>query len=473
MKNQLILLLAALFLTGGCAPKSYGTIADPAAEVEPWSVVSGDPACVTFTSSKYPDDAINAHAVYRTFLRSNDLESAFPHWQRAFELAPAADGKRSFHYTDGVRFYKEFFYKSQDEQEKAGFAKKVRELYEGGLRCYPRETYLHGMYAFDLYYSFRPYATDQEIYDLFKRTIDAEGERTGAFVLNPFTDILITRFQAGEISVEETRTYVNRIKSILAYGLVNSQEIENFKIVESYVPARLEELETVEDFFPPSYYAEKYYAEYQADPANCDVIQTVYSRLRWGKVAENDPRLMELSGKVENDCRVEETLTIARQALEALQAGKYRDAVKGFEQAAEETEDLDRKARYNQLIAKIQYAHLKNFSQARTYALKAAKLKPNWGEPHLLIGKLYASSGPLCGPGRGWDSQVVTWVAIDKWQYAKSIDPSVADEAIRLINQYSPFMPSIEDIFQRNLQEGASYTVGCWIQETTRIRAGK
>lgn len=473
MKNQMILFAVILLLSAGCAPKAMGTITDAKPEAEPPTAVANDPSCVTFNNSKYPDDAINAHAVYRTFLRSNDLESAFPHWQRAFELAPAADGKRSFHYTDGVRFYKEFFYKSQDETERAGLVKKVRELYEGGLRCFPKENYLHGMYAFDLYYSFRQYATDQEIYDLFRRTLDLDGERTGAFVLNPFTDILITRFQAGEIPAEEARTYVDKVRQALAYGLANSQEVENFKVVDSYVPARLEELETIEDFYPPAYYAEKYYAEYQADPSNCDLIQTVYSRLRWGKVADNDPRLVELTDKVNNECKVEETLTSARQALELLQAGRYKDAVKGFEQAAEETDDLDRKARYNQLIAKIQYAHLKNFSMARTYAQKAAKLKPNWGEPYILIGKLYASSGPLCGPGRGWESQVVTWVAIDKWQYAKSIDPSVTEEANKLISQYTPFMPSVEDIFQRNLQEGASYAVGCWIQETTRIRGSK
>lgn len=471
MRFSLSFLLCGLFILSGCASKTIGATTSPE-QVEP-PEVSANPQCVTFSKSVYPDDAINAHAVYRTFLRSNDLEAAFPHWLRAYELAPAADGKRSFHYTDGVRFYKDFFYKSQDENEKKGFVEKVRKLYEAGLHCYPGEYHLYGMYAFDLYYSFRAYATDAEIYDLFKKTLDHDGERTGAFVLNPFTDLLISRFKAGEIPVEETRLYVDLVRRTLAYGLTSSNEIDNFKVVESYVPARLEELETVEDFFPPSYYKEKYMAEYERDSANCEVVQTVYSRLRWGKVDEADPAVQWLGVRMATDCRIEETFTMAQQALDALQAGRYRDAVKGFEEAAAETDDIERKARYNLLIAKIQYAHLKSYASARNYALKAAKLKPNWGEPYILIGKLYASSGPLCGPGRGWDSQVVTWVAIDKWQYAKSVDPAVSDEANKLIAQYAGFMPSVEDVFQRNLQEGQSYTVACWIQETTRIRASK
>jgi hypothetical protein len=113
---------------------------------------------------------------------------------------------------------------------------------------------------------------------------------------------------------------------------------------------------------------------------------------------------------------------------------------------------------------------LKNFSQSRAYALKAAEVRPDWGEPYIVIGRLYASSGPLCGPGRGWDSQIVVWPAIDAWNQAKAVDPSVRDEANKWINRYAQFMPTKEDVFIRNLQAGQSFYVGCWIQRSTRIR---
>lgn len=478
MKPVFPILIIGLILAS-CAPKSVGrstTDTAPAPQTEPVAEqgnVRQDPTCTTFADSKFPEDAMNAHAVYRTFLRSGDMESAFPNWQKAFEWAPAADGKRAFQYTDGVRFYKEFFAKAADADTKAAHVKKIRELYEAGIHCYPKEYYLNGMYAFDLYYSFREYSNDKEIYELFKKNIDLEGERTGAFVLNPFTDVLIRRYLAGEISTDEAQAYDRKIREILAYGLAGTKDVESFQVVASYAPIRLEELETIEGFYPPAYYADRYYPVYLADSTNCETVQTVYSRFRWGKVDAADPRVVALTAKVNGPCRVVETASQAREALDALQSGRYRDAIKGFESAAEETTDADRKARYYQLIAKIYYAHLKNFPNARTYALKAAKYKEKWGEPYLLIGRLYASSGPLCGPGRGWDSQVVTWPAIDKWQYARSIDPDAAAEANRLISQYTAFMPSVEDVFQRNLAEGSTYFVGCWIQESTRIRAAK
>ena len=105
--------------------------------------------------------------------------------------------------------------------------------------------------------------------------------------------------------------------------------------------------------------------------------------------------------------------------------------------------------------------------------MDAAALKDDWGDPYMLIGKLYASSGPLCGPGRGFDSQRVVWAAIDKFEYAKRIDPSVAKEANQLINEYTQYMPTNGDLHMMNMHEGDRYTVPCWINEVTRIRGVK
>jgi hypothetical protein len=116
---------------------------------------------------------------------------------------------------------------------------------------------------------------------------------------------------------------------------------------------------------------------------------------------------------------------------------------------------------------------MRNFPLSRKYALKAAGYKSGWGDPYILIGKLYASSGPLCGPGTGWDSQFVTWPAIDKFEYAKKLDPKVLSEANKLINAYERYMPEIGEIHQRLKKEGQAFYVGCWINETTTIRAVK
>jgi len=54
------------------------------------------------------------------------------------------------------------------------------------------------------------------------------------------------------------------------------------------------------------------------------------------------------------------------------------------------------------------------------------------------------------------------------------VDPEVADDANKLIASYSKYFPTKEEIFDLpELQDGASFTVGGWINETTTCRAAK
>jgi len=59
--------------------------------------------------------------------------------------------------------------------------------------------------------------------------------------------------------------------------------------------------------------------------------------------------------------------------------------------------------------------------------------------------------------------------AIDKYAYARSIDPEVADEASEKIGLYNGSIPTKDDVFMRG-KEGATERVGCWIGETVRVR---
>jgi phage tail protein X len=67
----------------------------------------------------------------------------------------------------------------------------------------------------------------------------------------------------------------------------------------------------------------------------------------------------------------------------------------------------------------------------------------------------------------------VFWAAVDKYIRAKSVDSSVESDANSKIAQYSKFYPAASDLFFRDMQEGSSYTVGCWINENTTVRAAK
>ena len=68
------------------------------------------------------------------------------------------------------------------------------------------------------------------------------------------------------------------------------------------------------------------------------------------------------------------------------------------------------------------------------------------------------------------DMECTYFVIIDKLQRAKQVDPSVAEEANKLIGRYSAHTPQAKDLFMLGYKAGDRITIGGWIGESTTIR---
>jgi tetratricopeptide (TPR) repeat protein len=148
---------------------------------------------------------------------------------------------------------------------------------------------------------------------------------------------------------------------------------------------------------------------------------------------------------------------------------EYSKAITYYQEAIDREEDPAKKADYLYQLGFITNAHLNQPQKARTYALEAIKLKPDWGEPYILIGDVYAGSKDCFSDE--FEQTTIYWAAVDKFSKAKSIDTAVAEKANERISTYEKYFPDIETIFFYSLKEGDDYTVGCWINETTKVRA--
>lgn len=465
-----IILLA---FVAACTPKTTEEITrtDPKPKpVSPPKVEETLSPCAKFSDAPSPDDAETNYVLYRDFLRHDEMPTAFEYWQKVYKNAPAANGKVHYVYSDGIYFHEQFLASETDSIKRDSYINVIFGLYDEMERCFPNKAnYVKARKGFDYYYTYKNRASKEEIFKLFRDVIDAEGKEAPYFIINPFTALLVDMFSEEKVTMDEARNYHDIIKEIVAHGVANckGQYCQAWKVIAEYTPLRLEYFETVKGFFDCEYFIEKYYHLFEANPDDCEVLEEVYSRMSWGGCDKAEERFKNVIASANENCVEEGTL---QQAWNALREAKYQDAIDLFKQALTEEEYAEKKGDIQLVIAKIYYSHLKNFSRARQYALLAAEEKPNWGAPYILIGTLYASSGPLCGPGRGWDSQIVVWPAIDKWSYAKRIDPESAAEAQKLINRYTQYMPSKEDIHQRLLNPGDTFRVGCWIQESTKVR---
>ena len=432
--------------------------------------------CKKFSDNANSDALTDDYVVYRDMIKTQQVEKAYELWQNVYANAPAADGRRSTVMTDGIYFMEYFMSETTDATEQAGYRDRVFELYDEIQACYPEDgAMMTARKAFDYYYKYPDAKSKKEVYDLFKDALEEDGMEVSDIILNPMGALLIELHEGGEVDDGEAirvgRQLLERLR-ILKSEAKTAAEVERVKPIEGYLPERFIYFEQVEGFYDCAYFKDRYLADLAAAPDDCTLLSQTIGYLRYGGCGSDDPEVARLTAQYNSTCREAVTSTGGPgcRPNDLIQAGEYSEAIDCLEERYDRTEDAETRAKLAIAIARINYGSLRRFSSARAWARKAANDKPNWGEPYLLIGRLYASSGPLCGPGTGYQSQRVVWVAMDQWQRAKSVDPAAAAEADKFINQYYQYMPDGEQGFMNGVKPGETVLVDCWINERTKAR---
>ncbi len=156
-----------------------------------------------------------------------------------------------------------------------------------------------------------------------------------------------------------------------------------------------------------------------------------------------------------------------------LDDGEPAKALEYFRQAmqAPGVDEIARELYYNAGVAEQQLGRLAN---ARTYFRRALRVDPNFGKAYIAIGDLYAQAVAECGSQLEREDRAVYWLAVDYYEKARRVDPSVANEANRKINTYRKYFPDQEALFFKGWKVGQPYKIdyGCyaWINEETTVK---
>lgn len=124
------------------------------------------------------------------------------------------------------------------------------------------------------------------------------------------------------------------------------------------------------------------------------------------------------------------------------------------------------------------YRQLDDFQTARSYARRAVSLG-NHGEGNLKISEIYASTISDCTGGQALErnDRTVYWLVIDYLEKALEADSSLRSTVERRIQTYRDAMPSVQDRFFSEWEEGDSFMIDgslkdCygWIDEETTVK---
>ena len=150
---------------------------------------------------------------------------------------------------------------------------------------------------------------------------------------------------------------------------------------------------------------------------------------------------------------------------------QYDDAILLYQNALAKETDSIKKSDLNYYLAFMKYAK-EDFPASRDFAKEAIACNTKNIRAYNLIATLYLSSGSLCGPGTGFQSQIILWPAFDYFKKAIEIggDEDVVAEAQKYISDYTKYLPTKAEVAAKKLSVGASYTVKCWINEETTVQ---
>ena len=219
--------------------------------------------------------------------------------------------------------------------------------------------------------------------------------------------------------------------------------------------------------------------------ADCDLLQTIYAP----KVEENKAnldalketlRILNRIGCNESDVyiaaseyayQIEPTAESAMGlGTKAFRNNDYTTAEKYMNEAIAMSDDSEIKASLYLALAAIanskgQYQNVKQLSQ------KCLAENPNMGRAYMLWASAYASGGRNLFPDDPALNKLIWYAVVDKFEKARQVDPSVAADANRQINNFRQYFPSKEEIFMHpSLKEGENFTLPGWVNEVVRIR---
>lgn len=422
-------------------------------------------------SGRYGEDSVTCVmniSLYREFFKqwkasgykSETVKDAIGPWRWVFLNCPKGTQNT---YIDGVKIVSYLIESTADEALKQKYVDTLMMVYDQRIEYFNKEGYVLGRKGVDLL-NYRPDATE-EAYNIFKRSVELEGNKSSGPVMVFYFQTAISMVREGKADTAIIFDTYDQISNIIDHNLEkykgNEKEKSNWDIVQSNVEVRLEPFATCRDII--AIYGRKF----EQKPDDIDLLKKI-SDLLDKKDCHEDPLYFEVTTRLYDLEPTPESAYMIGKML--LKEEKYAESIEYFKQV-EGIQDTNVQANTYKFIAEA-YRGLNNYPSARSFALKAAALDPGDGEPYLLIGDLYAASAESCGDNE-LTKRVAYWAAVDKYYRAKAVDPSLAEVADKRIASYSVYFPSIETIFFYGFHEGDPYTVECWINETTKVRASK
>ena len=415
---------------------------------------------VVFASAegKYGTDSIqclNNISVFTQFIKQKNYADAYSPWKWAYQNCPKSS--KSI-YIDGVKIFKNKIKENKSNSVvKSAYVDTLFMIYDDRLANFGQEGYVKGMKGSDMM-RYRSSMLD-EAYDLLSTSIALQERKSKASTLYYYFKAVVKKVDKGQLEKSDVLEAYAMVTDYVDYNIANAKSKKSYvqsleKIEKAFVPfATCEDLISLFD------------SKYNETPDDLNLLKRIAKVLDSKDCTDAQVYFNSVSKLHDAEPTAFSSYNMGNLTLKK---GDSRAAIAYFDQAISLTEsDLD-KSKYLLGLAQANSKLGKN-SKARDLAYQSSKLNPDWGKPYLLIGDFYVRSASNCGTNP-FEVGMVYSAAVDKFKKAKSIDSSLKEVCNKKIAIYSEYFPTTDDAFFNGAKDGDSFTIGCWINETTIVR---
>ena len=468
-KTLLVVALAAAVPVLACAKKPKKVVEEAPVEAAPVA----NEAEPVITEECY----VNV-SLFNESAKAKLYEEAYGPWYEVYTNCPNANKAI---YSLGYKMIKALYEKATDPAEKERLANIAIEMQDKRMRYfgddpkYPKD-YIYGEKGL-AYIDFYGDAKMAEARECLYKSVIGMGAKSKMEVLETLAEISFKLYK--QDPAKNAEQFISDYELVTTH-LATQAADENNKNAEYAAQKR----ERIDQIFANS------------GAADCSKLDEIYAKT----VNESKDNLEQLQkiAKLYKRARCTES-TVYFEACEAAhklqptqesaagcasmcaKKGDLRGAINYYDQAiklAIVDNAMEDAADYQYNVAFYYYNNFKHYTEARKYALasintlKSIGMSRGQGRCYVIIGLCYAATRPYPEDAKGQIlNKTVYWVAVDKFNTAKRVDPSISVDANNLISKYSKYFPTAEERFDLpNEFSGSTFTVGGWINETTEIR---
>lgn len=431
---------------------------------------------------KTPEDSsaclIN-NSLYQEFYKQKNYKDAYQPWSKVLKHCP------NYHvntYIRGANILKYMIANAATPAERDKYIDEYLAMQDARTMAFGEE-YNNIAQKAKILSEYRPDSKEQ-IYKLYKEASEKGGDKLDAqycplYVTatiqylayikanNEQMDMLFTAYDYATSTLE---SIISNDKKLLEQ-LKASGNAKEIKKVETDMKNATSYLAITEEIIAPYASCEKiipiYEPKFKTNPNDLALLKKITTNLE--RKGCTDSELFFAA--TENLHKLEPTGKSAfLMGTMLMSRDQSKEAAVYLEEAVNKLEDNDAKAKAafvwaQALMNSGQYAAARNVANQIPQYDKSLE-----GKAVLLVANMYLRSAVSCASHEG-KIRGAAWVAYDEAARAKSIDPSLADEAQKVMNSARGQWPLKADMFFNSIQPGQGFTVGCWIGKGTTARS--